>query len=44
MNPKTIDELATDLDLDVTEVTERVAYLAEFDRVARDGKIVVPNE
>ncbi|RBI60046.1 hypothetical protein DMJ13_20430 [halophilic archaeon] len=42
--PKTIDELATDLDLDVTEVIERVTYLVEFDRISRDDETVVLNE
>jgi hypothetical protein len=40
--PKTVDELAAELDLDVTMVTDRVAYLEEFDRVSRTGGTVFP--
>ena len=40
----TVDELAAELDLDVAEVRERVAYLAEFGRVSQDGEKVRPAE
>ncbi|WP_336345976.1 DUF6036 family nucleotidyltransferase [Halalkalicoccus ordinarius] len=42
--PTTADELATDLDLDVADVRERIAYLKEFDRVHQDGQTVRPAE
>jgi hypothetical protein len=42
--PKTVDELAADLELDTAEVVERVTYLEEFDRVSRDGETVRPAE
>lgn len=38
--PKTVDELAADMDLDIAAVRERVAYLAEFGRVTRDAETV----
>lgn len=37
---KTVDKLAADLDLDATEVEERVTYLEEFNRITRDGEPV----
>ena len=40
----TLDELAADLDLDIAEVQDRVAYLEKFDRVTRDGETVYPVE
>ncbi len=40
----TAEELAADLELDVADVRERVAYLAEFDRVLQDGETVRPPE
>ena len=42
--PTTVDELAADLDLDVAEVRDRVAYLAEFDRIVQDDGMVRPTE
>lgn len=42
--PTSIEELATALDVDVSEVRKRVAYLAEFNRVVRDGETVSPTE
>lgn len=42
--PMPIAELAADLELDVAEVQERVAYLVEFDRVERDGETVRPSD
>ena len=36
--PKTIDELANELELSVAEVRERIAYLEDFDRVTRDDQ------
>ncbi|MEF8825361.1 MAG: hypothetical protein V5A34_10355, partial [Halapricum sp.] len=41
--PKSIEELAAELDLEVSEASERITYLEEFDRVIRDGdRITVP--
>ena len=40
----TVEELAADLELDVADVRERVAYLVEFDRVLQDGETVRPPE
>ena len=40
----TVDELAADLELDVADVRDRVAYLAESDRVIQDGETVRPPE
>ncbi len=42
--PMTEDELATDLGLEINVVRDRVAYLAEFDRVRQDGETVRPVE
>lgn len=42
--PKTVDELGTELGLDIDEVRDRVAYLAEFDRVRQEGESVSPVE
>ncbi len=42
--PMTVDELAADLGLDIDEVRDRVAYLAEFDRVRQEGDTVRPVE
>jgi len=42
--PMTVDELATALELDTDEVRDRIAYLAKFDRVHRDGGTVHPRE
>ncbi len=42
--PMTVDELAADLDLDVAEVRDRVAYLAGFDRIVHDDETVRPTE
>lgn len=38
--PKTVDELSSHLDLDATTVADRVAYLEEFDRVAREDEMI----
>lgn len=38
--PMTVNELATELDFDLEEINERVAYLTEFDRVSREGETV----
>lgn len=38
--PKTVDELAFELGLDPAQITDRVTYLVEFDRVFRDGETV----
>lgn len=38
--PKTVDELSRDLELDTAEIVDRVAYLEEFDRVSRDGETI----
>ena len=35
--PMTVDGLAVKLALDTAEVRDRVAYLATFDRIHRDG-------
>ncbi len=43
-DPMTVDELATEMELETDEVRERVAYLAKFDRVRRDDGIVSPVE
>jgi len=43
-DPMTIDELATELELDTDEVRDRIAYLATFDRIHRDGDSVRPVE
>jgi hypothetical protein len=40
----TVDGLAAELDLDTAEVRDRVAYLATFDRIHRDGDRVRPVE
>jgi hypothetical protein len=40
----TVDELAAELELGVAEIRERVAYLAEFDRVSTDGETVHPTK
>ena len=42
--PMTVDGLAVELDLDTDEVRDRVAYLATFDRIHRDGDRVRPVE
>jgi len=42
--PMTVDELATELELDTDEVHDRIAYLSTFDRVHRDGDRVRPVE
>ncbi|MFC4986338.1 DUF6036 family nucleotidyltransferase [Saliphagus infecundisoli] len=42
--PMTVDELATELELDTDEVRDRVTYLATFDRVRRDDETVSPVE
>ena len=42
--PKTVGELASDLDLTADEVRERVSYLEEFDRVRKDGQRIRPTE
>jgi len=42
--PMTVDELATELELDTDEVRNRVAYLATFDRLHRDDGTVRPRE
>ncbi|ADB63865.1 hypothetical protein Htur_5234 (plasmid) [Haloterrigena turkmenica DSM 5511] len=42
--PKTIDELAGDLELAVAEIRDRVAYLEEFDRVTRENQRINPTE
>ncbi|MDS0261868.1 hypothetical protein NDI56_20905 [Haloarcula sp. S1CR25-12] len=42
--PMTVDELATELGLDIDVVRNRVTYLAEFGRVRHDGEIVRPIE
>lgn len=42
--PKTVNKLATDLSLDAEEITNRITYLAGFDRVSRDGATVHPAE
>jgi len=39
-DPMSVDELADELELDSAEVRDRVAYLAEFDRIHRDGETV----
>ncbi|QFU84232.1 DUF6036 family nucleotidyltransferase [Natronorubrum aibiense] len=38
--PMTVDELAADLHLEITEIRERISYLEEFDRVIWDDKSV----
>jgi hypothetical protein len=38
--PMTVDELVVELELDTNEVHDRIAYLAKFDRVRRDGDTV----
>ena len=38
--PMTVDELATELDLEINEVRERLGYLSRFDRVQRDGETI----
>ena len=42
--PMTVDELAAELELDTDEVRDRVAYLATFNRIRRDGDTVHPVE
>jgi hypothetical protein len=42
--PMTIDELAVELELNIDEVRDRVAYLATFDRVHRDDGPIRPRE
>lgn len=42
--PKTIDELASNLELSIGKVRERVVYLEQFDRVTRDGQRIRPVE
>ena len=42
--PMIVDELAAELELDTDEVRDRIAYLATFDRVRRDGNTVCPVE
>lgn len=42
--PKTIDELATELNLDAAAVEDRVMYLETFDRVIRESTTVRPAE
>ena len=42
--PMTVDELAADLSLKIADVQERISYLVEFDRIARDGETVRPIE
>lgn len=42
--PKSIEEVAAELDLKVTTVNERIAYLEGFDRVTRDGDMILPPE
>lgn len=40
----TIEDLATELELDTNEVHDRVACLEKFGRVRRDGAMVYPSE
>ena len=40
--PMTVDELATELGLDTDVVQDRVAYLADFNRICKDGETVSP--
>jgi hypothetical protein len=42
--PKSIEELAAELDLEVSMVSERIAYLEGFDRVTRDGDMILSTE
>jgi hypothetical protein len=42
--PMTVDEVATELELDTGEVSDRVAYLVRFDWVRRDGDTISPVE
>jgi len=42
--PMTVEELAADLGIDIDEVRDSIAYLAEFDRVRREGDTVSPVE
>ena len=42
--PMTVDELAADLGIDIDEVRDRIAYLAEYDRVRQEGDTVSPVE
>lgn len=39
-DPNTTDELAPELELDIVDARDRVAYLEMFDRVRRDGETV----
>ena len=40
----TVDELAAELELDIDEVHDRIAYLSTFGRVRRNGDTVRPVE
>lgn len=42
--PMTVEELAAELELSVTEVDERVEYLRKFDRLRQDGERVSRTE
>lgn len=41
-DPTSVEELATVLDVEVSEMRNRVAYLTEFNRVVRDDETVSP--
>ena len=40
--PMTVDELATELNLDTDEVRDRVAYLVTLDRIHQNGETISP--
>jgi hypothetical protein len=42
--PRTVDELPAELELDTDVVHDRIAYLSTVDRVRRDGGTVRPVE